>query len=227
MAPHNIWLSCPPRANTGEEVNCFIYFGHNFEVEGKADPSRTRAWLLTPEGRKKHLLLTEQKTKLTATFTPTTPGVYTILAEYDGKIWSIATNGRHLRGPRSAHPEAQIQKSVYYYQSAKTFINVDTGSPWPEPLGTELEIYPQRNADGGLAVTVYYEGKPLAGAGVHAFKQGVDQPRIAKTDSGGMGYFTLTPGDWMILVSHYDPSKGMAGLYDEHGLTAVFNLKQS
>jgi len=33
MAPHNIWLSCPPRARRGEVVTCCINFGHYFEIQ--------------------------------------------------------------------------------------------------------------------------------------------------------------------------------------------------
>ncbi|MFZ5648919.1 MAG: DUF4198 domain-containing protein [Bacillota bacterium] len=227
MAPHNIWLSCPPLARAGDEVKCFINFGHYFTVQGKADPLRTRAWMVTPGGEKMPLSIADGETELAISFTPTSTGTYTVLAEYDGKIWSIAGDGRHLRGPRADQPGIEIEKSVYYYQCAKAFITVEEDITWPGPSGTELEIIPHPNNGGVLPVTVTYGGKPLADAQVYAFRQGDQPAHIARTDNMGKANLPLAPGSWMLLVSHQDPAKGVAGQYDERGLTAVFTFTQT
>lgn len=228
MAPHNIWLSCPPRARVGDEVKCLIQFGHYFTVQGKADPLRTKAWVVTPGGEKLPLPIADGETELAITFTPASTGIYTVLAEYDGQIWSIAGDGRHLRGPQANHPGIEIEKSVYFYQFAKSFIAVGEDATRPGPFGTELEIVPHPGAGGVLPVTVTYEGKSLADAPVYAFGQG-DQTaqHIVYTDSGGKVNLPLAPGNWMLLVSHYDPAKGEAGQYDGRGLTAIFTFTQT
>jgi len=228
MAPHNIWLSCPPLARAGDAVNCLVQFGHYFTVQGKADPLRTKVWVVSPEGEKMPLAIVDGETELTVTFTPASAGVYTVLAEYDGKIWSITRDGRHLRGPRADHPNIEIVKSVYFYQFAKVFIAVGEDATRPGSFETELEIVPHPDAGGVLPVTVTYEGEPLAGVPVYAFRQGEQHPEhIVQTDNKGKVNLPLTSGNWMLVVSHYDPAKGVAGQYDERGLTAVFTCTQT
>ncbi|MFZ5634072.1 MAG: hypothetical protein ACOY40_14615 [Bacillota bacterium] len=67
----------------------------------------------------------------------------------------------------------------------------------------------------------------LLPAPVYAFGQG-DQTaqHIVYTDSRGKVNLPLASGNWMLLVSRYDPAKGAAGQYDGRGLTAVFPYTQ-
>ncbi len=225
MAPHNIWIECPYRARAGEELTARIRFGHNFIVQGKADPLRTGVWLVTPGGRKVPLTVDAGEKELAVAFVPGEWGVYTLLCEYDGKIWSIGRDGRHLRGPRTDHPGIEITSSFYSYQFAKTFISVETDYPWPGPLGLELEIVPQPPAHRQLEVAVLYEGRPLTGISVQAFCAGNPSPYTASTNAQGIARFPFAKGRWMFLTSYADPQKGVPGQYDERCLTAVFTLK--
>ncbi|QGP93857.1 hypothetical protein MGLY_32800 [Neomoorella glycerini] len=225
MAPHNIWIECPHRARAGEELTARIGFGHNFIVQGKADPLRTGAWLFTPGGKKVPLAVDAGEKELTVAFVPGEGGVYTLLCEYDGKIWSIGRDGRHLRGPHTDHPGIDITRSFYAYQFAKTFINVETDYPWPGPLGLELEIVPQPPARGQLEVAVLYEGRPLKGISVQAFRTGDPSPYTTCTGAQGMARFPFTKGSWMILTNYANPQKGVPGQYNERYLTAIFTLK--
>lgn len=224
MAPHNIWIECAHRARVGEELTVRIKFGHDFVLQGKADPLRTKAWLISPVGSRTPLALETGETDLAVAFTPAEPGVYTLLVEYDGKIWSIAHSGRHLRGPRSDHPGIMVEKSVYYYQFAKAFVSVESDVSWPGPMGSELELAPQSPAGGRLMLAVLYKGQPLEGARVQAFRSGDGFSDTATTDAEGVVYFPFKGGSWMILASHTDPQKDVAGQYDERGLVAVFTI---
>ncbi|MDI6711499.1 MAG: DUF4198 domain-containing protein [Bacillota bacterium] len=224
MAPHNIWIKCPYRARPGEELTARIRFGHDFVVQGKADPLRTRTWLISPAGNRIPLAVEAGEADLTAVFRPAEIGVHTLLAEYDGKIWSIGSDGRHLRGPRADHPDVTIVKSVYYYQYAKALVVVERDGPWPGPSGAEFEIVPRPPAEERLELAVLYEGRPLGGARVQAFCSGSSFPRTAGTDAEGVVSFPFRDGNWMILASHSDPRKGAPGRYDERVLTAVFTF---
>lgn len=224
MAPHNIWIECPYRARPGAELTARIRFGHGFVVQGKADPLRTRIWLISPAGDRIPLAVEAGDADLAAVFTPAGIGVHTLLAEYDGKIWSIGRDGRHLRGPRTDHPGATIVKSVYYYQYAKALVAVERDSPWPGPSGAKFEIVPRPPAEGRLEVAVLYEGRPLQGIKVQAFRSGNPFPYAAGPDAEGVASFPFRDGNRMILASHGDPRKGVPGLYDERVLTAVFTF---
>ncbi|AEG15562.1 Nickel transport complex protein, NikM subunit, transmembrane [Desulfofundulus kuznetsovii DSM 6115] len=224
MAPHNIWIECPYRARPGEELTARIRFGHDFVVQGKADPSRTKTWLISPAGNRIPLAVEVGEADLTAVFRPPETGVYTLLAEYDGKVWSIGSDGRHLRGPRADHPGVTIVKAVYYYQYAKALVAVERDGPWPGPSGAEFEIVPRPPAEERLEVAVLYEGRPVGEVKVQAFRSGNPLPHSTSTDAEGVVSFPFRDGKWMILASYSDPRKGAPGWYDERVLTAVFTF---
>ena len=225
MAPHHIWIECHQRLRPGEPSRAVVRFGHGFVAQGRPDPLRTLAWLVDPSGRKASLAIPTGEGQTTLQFTPIEPGVYTLLCEYDGRIWSIGRDGRHLRGPRGEHPGVDIERSIYSYQFAKSLMAVETDRPWPGPLGVELEIVPGPPGRDELEVAVLYRGEPLAGTPLQAFCPGNGSPYTAVADAGGTARFPIVEGSWMILASHSDRQGTESGQYDERSLTSVLTLE--
>ena len=225
MAPHHIWIECHQRPRLGEPFTATLGFGHGFVAQGRADPLRTLAWLVDPAGMRAPLAVSTGDGQTTLQFTPRGPGVYTLLCEYDGRIWSIGRDGRHLRGPRSEHLGVDIEKSIYSYQFAKSLIAVETDHPWPAPLGVELEIVPRTPGRKELEVAVLYKGHPLNQAPLQAFRPGDGSPHAALTDARGVARFPVVEGRWTILASHCDRQGAASGQYDERSLTSVLTLE--
>lgn len=78
------------------------------------------------------------------------------------------------------------------------------------PLGQRLEIVPVADAapkaGGKLAVTVLFEGKPLAG--VKLGKGGHDEGKGVSTDAAGKAVVDVDPGTQMLVVEHRLPYQG-------------------
>ena len=224
MAPHHIWIDCQQQPRLGETFTATLGFGHGFATQGKADPLRARTWLVDPTGTKIALVPQSEAEQTTLRFTPTKPGLYTLLCEYDGRIWSISRDGRHLRGPRSEHPGVDIERSVYSYQFAKTMIALGRDHPRPDPLGVELEIVPRLPGRKELEVAVLYRGRPLAELPVQAFLYSNSCAQVARTDTEGAARFALSEGRWMILAVHADREGADTGGYDERSFTSALTL---
>lgn len=226
MAPHHVWIQCPTRARLWEVLTARISFGHDFVVQGRADPLRTRVWLIKPTGERIPLAIAPGEGEPTVTFTLDTPGRHTLLVEYDGKIWSIGRDGRHLRGSRADHPGVPVAKVVYYYQYAKAMVTVGDEDAWPGPTGVEFEIVPHPLRDGWIGLAVLYEGRPLEGAEVRAFCSGAEDAQVAITDAKGSVGFPFRGGSWLFITNYEDPTKSVPGEFDARVVTAVLTITE-
>ena len=215
---HEIWLECDERrVRVGEKAECKLGFGHNMRSERAVSVEKVKANLFNPEGEMRGLEVDVGvgEGHLIIPFTPKHEGNYTIAAEYDGGILDL---------PHSPSPK-------YYSQYAKTIVAVGGGQRSGKSVitGKELEITlnfkNQYRTGDKVALQVLYDGAALPDETVSAICGSCEDPIEMKTDSKGEATFELNQeGNWMIMVRHKDPEKGVEGLYDEKALTATFTV---
>lgn len=207
MAPHNLWLRCASRGEAGQYLKCVVLYGHHFEVDGKADPSRTRLWLHAPGEERRALDLEEGDDGLVSGFTCTHPGLYALTAEYDLGIYSRLRDGTYAKGKTGSDDAVGI---VHFVHCAKTLVSVGEIQTLPGSYGMRLEIVPLRIDRGEIEMLVQSAGRPVPNCEVYAHCRGRRTSRFARTDRDGTVSFGLFPGEWMFIVRREAPDEGEA-----------------
>lgn len=207
MAPHNLWLECAARGEIGKPLDCIMLYGHHFEPDGKADPSRTRLWLYAPESAPRTLDLHAGDDKLVATFTAADPGVYGLAAEYDVGVYGRLKDGTYAKGQTTGDDVSAVVHFVHY---AKTFVLVGDTADLPASGGMQLEIVPQSLDREEIKLRVESGGSPLAYCEVFAHCKGRRISRFARTDGEGTVFFGISPGEWMFIVRREAPAEDEA-----------------
>lgn len=230
---HEIWIEGPNHGHVGKTSEFLLKFGANMKVDGRLNLAMAKVTLVSPAQQKKELILCANpnltREAYLVSFAPEETGLYTILVEYDGGVWSKDKDGRLYYAPRSKCQD--VEKAVHYYQYSKVIVPVETGTEEksPRPCGCELEIAPvkyKRFAAGDeITLKVLYEGSPLADVAISAIHSDKEQVAEMQTKSGGEVAFKLIdPGNWMFLARYVDEGKGMPGEFDEKTVTAVLSL---
>jgi len=213
---HEIWLEYDKsKIRAGEKTECTLGFGHNMKNERAVNAEKVKANVFNPENEKRDLDINVGDKYLIIPFTPEHEGFYTIVVEYDGGVKSL---------PHAPEPK-------YYCQYAKTIINVGhVLEEYRLTTGQELEIIPlnfKKHCHTGekVALQVLYDGTALPDEVVTAICSSCENPIEVKTDSKGKATIELNKdGNWMFMVKHKDPEKGVRDLYDEKAITATFTV---
>jgi len=230
---HEIWMEGPNHGHVGKRAEFLLKFGQNMKLDGRLSSAMAKATLFSPAGQKREIFLCFDpnltREAYIVSFSLEEKGLYTLLLEYDGGIWSRGKDGRLYYAPRSKCQE--VEKAVRYCQYSKVIVPVEIGTEGdiPQPCGCEMEIVPvkyQRFAAGDeIALKVLYDGSPFPNIAVSAIHSDKEQVAEGKTDSSGQAGFKLTdPGNWMFLARHVDAEKGVPGEFDEKTVTAVLSL---
>lgn len=203
MAPHNLWLRCAAPEKAGRRVKCAVLYGHHFEPDGKADPSRCRLWLHTPGAERQTLDLETGDDGLLSGFTPAGSGVYALTAAYDVGVYGRLRDGTYAKGRTAGDDVTAVVHFVHY---AKTFVSVGEAAGLPGPCGMELEMVPLRLDEAEIELSVQSGGRPLADCEVFAHCKGRRISRFGRTDGAGTVSFGLSPGEWMFIVRRETPA---------------------
>jgi len=237
---HEIWvLADASHAHQGSEARCRIFFGHAMHPDGLADPERLSAWAVAPDGNRISLEVKPgEGNHHLVEFTPDQEGFWAVAVEFDVGPIVTAKDGFHRRGTREDYPDALHVE--YYYQYAKTFVQVghfcascrEVEHP-PEIicLGHELELIVAPGAyriGDEVALKVLYQGQPLPGTEVKAIWslwEDEDWPLSLKTNDSGEAKFVLTnPGHWLFYTCHADDSLRKEGKYDKRVYSATVSI---
>jgi uncharacterized GH25 family protein len=213
---HEIWLETL-RADKDTAQMALLY-GHNMGQDGKSDPKRLRPSVYSSKGEKNLCDIMPGENYNLLNVVTGGDGYYTAFVDMGTTVWSETKEG-YNEGPKF-----QFKDVIYagaYHQMAKTVVSVgDAGEYHSEPLHGILEIVPGKpNCSVGeeLALLVYYEDKPLAGAEVKAVskKEGKEMALIKADDLGTVRIPITADGEWMFLARHKDPSKKVSNEFDE------------
>ncbi|HIE12214.1 MAG TPA: DUF4198 domain-containing protein [Desulfotomaculum sp.] len=237
---HEIWIL--PEAghgHRGHELGLRIFYGHAMHPDGRADPSRLKAWAVDPGGDTLRLPVEEGRDDCRVIrLLPEREGLWAIVAENDVGPFVLTKGGLYKPGTRKDYPEAR--EAVYYYQYAKTYLKVGhfcapCGDLVKQAdvsfLGNELEIVlpPQDyRLDNKVEIQVRYRGAPLPQAVLCAawsLSDKRDWPVRTVTDAAGRAHVTLSaPGHWLFYVRHADDGRGVPGEYERRVMSATFSL---
>ncbi len=213
---HEIWLEYDKhKIRVGEKAECKLGFGDKMKSERAVNVEKVKAIVFNPQNEKYDLDIDVGDRHLIIPFAPEHKGYYTIVVEYDGGILDLT----HAPGPK------------YYCQYAKTIVTVGHGSGEYELItGQELEIMPLNfkkhyHTGDKVAFQVLYEGAALPDEAVNAICDSCEESIEMKTNSKGKATIELnTDGNWMFMVRHKDPEKGVKGLYEEKAMTTTFTV---
>jgi uncharacterized GH25 family protein len=225
---HEIWLEYKMRhLNSSDPFECRLLYGHNLKQDGVAEAEKIKAVVFTGDDDMQSLPVEATADDLRIRFVrdPTVPQV--IVSEYDYGVITVNDDGWH-RGPKKDF--ANVKRSGYYYQYAKTIV---PGYGIENPsriIGQELEIVAigkdHYHVDDAITLRVLYDGEVLAGGTL----------TVAASDNDGQGIETLLsedgtavvaldrPGNWIFKVRHADPAKGVDDQYDEKVITSVLTV---
>ncbi|MFP4087796.1 MAG: DUF4198 domain-containing protein [Desulfobacteraceae bacterium] len=210
---HSLWFNVANReAKVGQPVIVELGWGHKFPKDTEIkDGMLNQIFALGPEGQKIPL---KPLSKTRFEWAPSRAGLYTLSARVHPGFVSKTTKGYKM-GPKTEFK--QVLSCFHYDLRGKTYIDAgDENTPQIQAIGDPLEILPMTTPLGlrtgdVLPVRILLEGKPLAGATVHATYAGFsDQPhtfvQTLQTDAEGKARVTLNhAGDWFIAVTHEIP----------------------
>lgn len=213
---HEIWLEYDEYSIlVGEKIECRLGFGHNMKSERAVNLEKVKATVFNPQNDKHDLDINVGDGYLSIPFTPEQKGYYTIVVEYNGGILDL----QHAPGPK------------YYCQYAKNIVAAVHGSgEYRLITGQELEIIPLNflkhyHTGDKVTLQLLYDGTALPDEVVTAICSSCENPIEVKTDSKGKATIELNKdGNWMFMVRHKDPEKGVRGLYDEKAMTATLTV---
>ena len=225
---HEIWLEYQMRfLSSDEPFECRLLYGHNLKTDGVADAMNVKAGVFTGDNDMHPLPVETTDDDLRIRFVRDFAMPQIVISEYDYGVLTVNDDGWH-RGPKKDY--ANVKRSGYYYQYAKTIVpGLGGGTPRPA-IGQELEIVAtgesHYHVGDAITLNVLYDGAALAGGTLTIAVSGNDGQGF-ETDLGTRGTAVVTfdqPGNWMFKVRHSDPNKGVENLYDEKVITSVFTV---
>jgi nickel transport protein len=138
-------------------------------------------------------------------------GTWVFAAFYDNGFFVKTAEGRSVNTTKADYPFAEA--ATHNLKFAKALLNSGSASRgFDRVVGHRLELVPRTDpfATGGgdLQLEVMFDGKPLAGATVHAYGEGSTDPTKYVADRAGIA--RLRPsraGQQILSVSHELPSR--------------------
>ena len=178
---HDYWLMPETFTPTaGSVLKAHFSDGHHyFANEELPDITKFRAFVVLPDGRELGLPFDRIESTQAAVRVPLVgSGTYILGAvSTQPELWSTTEKG-HRAGGRAEVPDALSTSK--YVKSVKTFLTLGQPSDhWGAVLGHETELVPQTNptllkAGDNLALKVWLQGRPAAGAEVFGVYDGFD-----------------------------------------------------
>jgi uncharacterized GH25 family protein len=221
------------------KTTIYLSWGHLLPVDELLDAKSIERYEVL--GPKDTVALTAAGVSLHAnSVTLQTPGLYQAIVSRKPTLltWVIDADGNRVmrRGPRDSIKDAKIDVALRSQMFGKAVIVADkAGETLSRPVGLPLEIVPleppaQWKAGARLRVQVLHQGKPLAGAEVHATYVGhraEDGAATTKTNAEGQAELhTRSAAVWVLKVQHRVPSTGAArNQYDYEALTSTLALE--
>jgi hypothetical protein len=151
------------------------------------DPAETNAFVITSEGERVALAMTEMDSFLTVDYAPAGSGYHLAGFEVDRGVISRTGDGWE-DGGKSVWPDAE--QSLNYYISSLTGFYVSGIRPSPDlPLGLKFELHVRRTS-GEVELSVYREGAPASGVSLRVL--GVQDGWLDLGESDEQGKLTWT-----------------------------------
>lgn len=153
-------------------------------------------------------------TDLLASLTPEAAarGTWLFASFYDNGFFVKTADGRSVNTTKAEYPSAET--ATHNLKFAKALLNSGGSSRgFDRVVGHRLELIPRTDpfasgSGGELKLEVQFDGKPLAGATVHAYGEGSTDTTKYVADQGGAVRLPLARGGQHLLsVSHETPSR--------------------
>ena len=213
---HEIWLG--KARLVGNQAEMVLFYGHNMRPDGSLDAKSINPIIYRPDGSTIMPSLLSEKDGHLLRFSCAESGCYTAAVHHSPVFISQTKEGYHIG------PKFQFKDVIYSNALNPMAMRIITVGDGPferkeslhgilEILPREIKVFKDREAE----LRVFYEGQPLADAGVRAVSdiEG-KQMSLTKTDDQGWTKIPLTvEGDWMFLVRHKDPTKRVSEEFDE------------
>lgn len=192
-------------------VQARILWGRMMQREGAADAGGWSCYALDPEGEVLEAdIAPGEGTFHKAAFFAHREGLYSLVLDYDAGVYLIPGEVRALGEPGD-EPGGAV-KAVRYYQRARLPVPVGHHMHGRlenlEAAGLDVfcsEFREYRPGD-SIVVSVFYKGKPLAGAEIKAtyhLYTGTEYPWRGITGKDGSASFTFSDkGHWMFTCTH-------------------------
>jgi uncharacterized GH25 family protein len=214
---HEIWLEASKIKDKNVELG--LFYGHNMAVDGSPDPKSLTPVIYDPKNNKIAPAIKSKNNMHALKFIAEKDGYYTAVVDLSPQTYSNTKKEGFKTGPKSMFKDV-VYAGAWHQMAKMVFAVGENGKYKPEPVHGILDIVPhdvKPKVGKILDLTVYYEGKKLAGAEVKAVsrKEGKEMAE-ASTDKEGVAKVLIkSEGPWMFLVRHRDPSRGVPDQYDE------------
>lgn len=216
MQGHEIWLE-KSKAD-GEDIELALVYGHNMRQDGVPDAKRLKAFSYHPDGSKHDVDLVPDEKRYLLRFKADKQGPYAAVVDMESSIFCKTKDG-NKSGPRSQFKD--VTYAGAFHQMAKILYPMGDDEQYNgQVLHGILEAVPNKSwcpVGQDAELQVFYEGKPLGFEEVKAVsKEDGMETALIKTDEQGKVHIPITsPGEWMFLVRHRDPSKKVNDMFDE------------
>lgn len=221
---HEIWLE-PTRSHfhKGEFVKVKVGWGHALRTDGPGEKEKWTPYMITPSGEKLRLPVVDSEGEYyLLLFRAEEEGSYTVVVENNYGVGTKLRDGSFHRGPKKDYES--VEKTLYFYQYAKTCIPIGHSSEPSKRVGNRLEITPLNLESDTLELEVTHNGRPLPEAVVEGASNRHDGFTVkSTTDEMGRVEIPVDKPTWMFRV-HYFDKKGVEGLYDQSRLTATYTI---
>jgi uncharacterized GH25 family protein len=237
---HDMWTTAD-KPSVGEPLKLNIGYGHNFPAF-EAIPAEELPYfqvkLLGPNGELPITASSSPNYQWTSN-SPAAAGSYLFISDVKPIFWSQTPDGWAMK-PKN---EAKAATSCgYFIENAKGVINVGASGDIAiiaKPAGLPLEIVPKANPSGvkplgKLPLTVYLDGKPIAGVKVEGRYAGYDKlvgsPEarafVSVSDSKGeLNFVPLAAGDWILTARYEKPYEDLKKCdKTDYGTSLFFNI---
>lgn len=225
---HEGWLELTSsHGHKGGDFEVHLKYGHNMQSDGLARKERIKAWLVTPTGEARDIVLGEGGSEYYSLNLPTPEeGFYQVVTVNNGN-YVLDQEGKYQRGTRKEHPNAS--NAIYYNQFAQVLVPVGhdlEGVPRKAnmPLEIVAPLWKQWRAGDEINLQLQFRGEPLDGVAVDIACKGPGGYNKWQLMTGSKGEINITaqnPG-YYLIVARYRIPEGEAGVYDETSFTATF-----
>jgi uncharacterized GH25 family protein len=224
---HEMWLE--KAKSKDNEVKIGLYYGHMMETDGCPEAAKIAPSVYAPDGGKVEAALKAKKDALEIKFKADQPGAYTIMADLSPVVYSNTKKEGFKTGSKKMYKDAVYAGA--WHQMAKAVVTVgENGKYKARHLAGILDIVPKEaiaKVGKPLELTVFYDGKKLAGAEVKAISKKEGKETAAPlTGKDGVAKVPITAdGKWMLMVRHRDESKGVKDEFDEMVFVTTYTLE--
>jgi nickel transport protein len=210
---HIFWLLADQAVpEVGKAVQVEIGFGHKFPKDEEIKAERLQfIKVFGPDGKEINL----KKVSTTQyEFVPPAVGSYVVSAQMVPGFVTRTPQGMKMQSKKGI-PDANL--CFRFDFATKTLVNSGNNPKgFDQSVKSSLEVIPLQNpaslkAGEELPVRVFFQGKPLADAGIKATNDSWNDPKEpfalkAKTDAKGEYRLKLDkPGRWLVIASHKTP----------------------